>query len=106
MITVERAVRVAAPAERVWKLFATEDGQRRAEEGFVTSIEFEGKGHRRNGKVLPIDERFVNHWNHDPWRLDEGGGGTEMADGVAFLLPYWMGVYHGFVKELSSPAAQ
>ncbi len=69
-------------------------------------IESEGKGHRRNGKVLPIDERFVNHWNHDPWRLDAGGGGTEMADGVAFLLPYWMGVYHGFVKELSSPAAQ
>ncbi|MEZ6035666.1 MAG: hypothetical protein R3C17_21420 [Planctomycetaceae bacterium] len=69
-------------------------------------VESEGKGYRRNGKVLPIDERFVNHWNHDPWRLDEGGGGTEMADGVAFLLPYWMGVYHGFVKEMSSPAAQ
>ena len=44
MITVECAVRVAAPAERVWKLFATEEGQRRAEEGFVSSIEFEGKG--------------------------------------------------------------
>ncbi len=58
-----------------------------------------GKGSRLNGKVLPIDERFVDHWNHDPWRLDEGGGGTEMADGVAFLLPYWMGLYHGFVKE-------
>lgn len=44
MITVERAVRVAAPADRVWKLFATEEGQRRAEEGFVSSIEFEGEG--------------------------------------------------------------
>ena len=65
-------------------------------------IESQGKGYRLDGKVLPIDERFVNHWNHDPWRLDEGGGGTEMADGVAFLLPYWMGLYHGFVKETST----
>ncbi|MBB4633034.1 SRPBCC family protein [Sphingosinicella soli] len=44
MITVERAVRVDAAASRVWTLFATQEGQRRAEEGFVSSIEFEGEG--------------------------------------------------------------
>jgi hypothetical protein len=65
-------------------------------------IQSRGKGHLRDGKVLPIDERFVGHWNHDPWRLDDGGGGTEMADGTSYLLPYWMGRYHGFIKESPS----
>jgi hypothetical protein len=23
--------------------------------------------------VLPIDERCVDKWNHDPWALDHGG---------------------------------
>jgi len=58
-----------------------------------------GRGCRRNGKVLPIDERFVEHWNHDPWRLDQGGQGLILADGAAFLLPYYMGLYHGFLLE-------
>ncbi len=58
-----------------------------------------GRGSRRNGKVLPVDERFVEHWNHDPWRLDQGGQGLVLADGAAFLLPYYMGLYHGFVRE-------
>ncbi|MBY8824238.1 SRPBCC family protein [Sphingomonas colocasiae] len=44
MITIERASRFDASAERLWRLFATEDGQRRAELGFVSSIEFEGEG--------------------------------------------------------------
>ena len=58
-----------------------------------------GRGCRRNGKVLPIDERFVEHWNHDPWRLDEAADGTTLADGASFLLPYYLGLYHGFILE-------
>jgi hypothetical protein len=58
-----------------------------------------GRGHRRDGRVLPIDERFVDHWNHDPWQLDQGGDGRYLADGASFLLPYYMGRYHKFVTE-------
>lgn len=57
------------------------------------------RGHMLDGKVLPIDERNVNHWNHDPWQLDYGGNGTDLTDGAAFLLPYYMGLYHGFIIE-------
>ncbi|KPL11028.1 hypothetical protein AMJ85_04830, partial [candidate division BRC1 bacterium SM23_51] len=57
------------------------------------------RGHRVNGKVLPVDERNVSHWNHDPWRLDYGGNGRRLDDGVAFLLPYYMGLYHGYIIE-------
>ena len=58
-----------------------------------------GLGHRRNGLVLPVDERHFNHWNCDPWRLDQGGDGSGLSDGAVFLLPYYMGLYHGFIVE-------
>lgn len=58
-----------------------------------------GRGHLRNGKVVPIDERNINHWNQDPWKLDGNGTGHELADGASFLLPYWMGVHFGFVQR-------
>ena len=57
------------------------------------------RGRRRDGKVLPIDERFVEHWNHDPWRLDYEGEGRKLADGASFLLPYYMGLYQRFLVE-------
>ena len=60
---------------------------------------FHGRGYRVNGKVLPVDECYFNHWNRDPWQLDTGGSGTEMGDGAVFLLPYYMGLYHGFIIE-------
>ena len=58
-----------------------------------------GLGYRSDGKVLPIDERFVDQWNHDPWQLDQGGNGLELADGSSFLLPYYMGLYYRFIVE-------
>lgn len=61
--------------------------------------ESKGKGHLRNGKIIPIDERFVNHWNVDPWVLDDSSSGRQLADGSSYLLPYWMGVYHGFILD-------
>jgi hypothetical protein len=57
------------------------------------------RGMKRNGRVLPVDERQVFHWNHDPFRLDHSGDGGTLADGTSYLLPYYMGRYLGFVKE-------
>ena len=54
-------------------------------------------GYRRNGKVVPVDERYFNHWNHSPWRLDSGGSGRTIGTGAVFTLPYYMGLYHGFI---------
>jgi hypothetical protein len=30
--------------------------------------------------------------------VDGGEGGHSEDDGAAFLLPYWLGRYHGFLK--------
>ncbi|MFH1738865.1 MAG: hypothetical protein ABIH23_07635 [bacterium] len=57
------------------------------------------RGHRVNGKVLPIQERYFHHWNTDPWQLNYGGNGRSLASGAVFLLPYYMGLYHGFIVE-------
>jgi hypothetical protein len=57
------------------------------------------RGHRKDGRVLPIDERNVEHWNHDPWQLDYAGNGRRLADGASFLLPYYMGLYHGLLNH-------
>lgn len=48
--------------------------------------------------VLPADERNVQKWNQNPYIPDSGGDGTHEDDGAAWLLPYWMARYHGFVQ--------
>jgi hypothetical protein len=60
---------------------------------------FEGKGYRVNGKVLPVDERHFAHWNHDPWQLDYAGSGRSLACGSVFTLPYYLGLYYGFIQD-------
>jgi hypothetical protein len=57
------------------------------------------RGNRVNGKVLPVENRFFNHWNTDPWELDYGGNGGELGAGTVYLLPYYMGLYHGFIQK-------
>jgi hypothetical protein len=57
------------------------------------------RGFRVNGKVLPVENRHFGHWNTDPWALDYGGNGNELAAGTVFLLPYYMGLYHGYIEK-------
>ncbi|MBI4658086.1 MAG: hypothetical protein HY735_04410 [Verrucomicrobia bacterium] len=59
------------------------------------------RGHRVNGKVLPVENRHFNHWNTDAWQLDYGGNGSELAAGTVFLLPYYLGLYHGLIEKPS-----
>ncbi len=56
-------------------------------------------GHLRDGKAIPADERYFSFWNHNPYRLDTGGAGRELGEGAVFLLPYYMGLYHGFIED-------
>lgn len=57
------------------------------------------RGYLTNGKTLPVENRQFNHWNTDPWELDYGGTGRGLGSGAVFLLPYYMGLYHGFIHE-------
>jgi len=66
----------------------------------LTEIMKRGYGYRVNGKVIPVENRHFNHWNSNPWELDYGGDGRQLANGTVFLLPYYMGLYHGFIREI------
>lgn len=58
---------------------------------------------RWNGKatlkhVLAPDERPISKWNANPRYADGGGMGNQEDDGAYFLLPYWMGRFHQWIK--------
>jgi hypothetical protein len=57
-----------------------------------------GRGTRVNGDVIPMDECYFNHYNRDPFEYDTGGSGDGLGSGTVFLLPYYMGLYHGFIE--------
>ena len=50
-------------------------------------------------RVLPVDERNFGLWNANVYLPDAGSSGSHEDDGAAYLLPYWMGRYHGFIAE-------
>lgn len=50
-------------------------------------------------EALPPSERALMRWNGNPYRLRGGRGGNREDDGTVWLLPYWMGRYHGFIVE-------
>ncbi len=52
---------------------------------------------KQSVELLPPDERPVMKWNSNPFDIDGGSGGLAEDDGAAFLLPYWMGRYHGLL---------
>lgn len=50
-------------------------------------------------RLLPPDERRVMKWNSNPFDTDSNAEGRGEDDGAFFLLPYWMGRYHNFLRE-------
>ena len=47
---------------------------------------------------VPPGERDVVNWDGNPYKLRGGTGGRSENDGAFFLLPYWMGRYHGLIR--------
>ena len=47
--------------------------------------------------MLPISERRLHRWNHNPWSPDGGSDGRVFDDGAAWLLGYWAGVHYGYL---------
>jgi len=52
-------------------------------------------GERQLTHALPPNETHVSKWNHNPYVPDGGNNGHSEEDGAFWLLPYWMGRYHG-----------
>lgn len=50
------------------------------------------------GEALPIEERSQIRINSDAQSMDGGFGGDVEYEGTYYLLPYYFGLYHGFLK--------
>ena len=54
-------------------------------------------------RVLPPSERGIMRWDKNPWEDISGDfsshDGRLESSGVAWLLPYWMGRYAGYITE-------
>ena len=56
-------------------------------------------GEKQCRSAIPPNERRVMKWNGNPFELDGGNDGRSEDDGAYFLLPYWLGRFHGLVKQ-------
>ncbi len=58
------------------------------------------RGWAMDGFALPIEERPHVRHDNDPFLLKScnGADGYSEHEGTFYLLPYWLGVYHGFIK--------
>ena len=56
-------------------------------------------GRVQTTRLLAPDERGVHKWNANPFVVEGGREGRGEEDGAAYLLPYWLGRYHGFIAE-------
>jgi len=54
--------------------------------------------HWQTSRLLPPDERRVGKWDGNPYSAGGGVGGHSESSTVYWLLPYWMGRYHGYIS--------
>lgn len=57
-----------------------------------------GYGWLKNGQAVPVQERSHIRINSDHFDLDAKGDGKTEYEGSFFLLPYYMGLYHGMLR--------
>jgi len=50
-------------------------------------------------KPLSWRERPLHKWNGNPYTKDDSNDGCNEQCGTFWLLPYWMGRYHGIIEE-------
>ena len=83
-----------------WELVEWETRGTHRSDVTVRSINFEGRSESELTRALPASERRVMKWNGNPYQPDGGTpDGRSEEDGGAWLLPYWMGRYYGFITE-------
>ncbi|HAV61762.1 MAG TPA: hypothetical protein DCY13_05295, partial [Verrucomicrobiales bacterium] len=56
-------------------------------------------GRRELADTVAPDERRTHKWNGNPYQADSGTDGRSLECGTYFLLPYWMGRHHGWLKD-------
>ena len=53
----------------------------------------------QSNRVLSSAERHLKRWNASPWKANGGSDGRLEHDGSTWLIGYWLGVYHGYIRK-------
>lgn len=72
----------------------TVDNSKREDVRLVRAPEIEPL---QTNRLMPPSERAVMRWDRNPWRAVGGDEGANEQSPTAWLLPYWMGRYYGFI---------
>lgn len=64
----------------------------------TTPRQKKGMGAYHNGEAIPVNERSHIRINSDHFALDHGQGPLTEYEGTFYLLPYYLGLYSGFIK--------
>ncbi|MCB9521240.1 MAG: hypothetical protein H6698_01605 [Myxococcales bacterium] len=54
---------------------------------------------RRDGRIIPYDERACDRWNTNQFKRDGGFDGWVEMDGADVLAPYWLARAYGLILE-------
>lgn len=82
-----------------WELIDWEVRNTQRTDVTLRSARHEGRVRVETDRVLPVSERPLMRWNGNPYSCDGGSQiGRAEEDGGAWLLPYWMGRFHGFLR--------
>lgn len=63
----------------------------------VTLVRRPSIEHWQTSRLLAPDERRVGKWDGNPYSARGGNGARSESSTVYWLLPYWLGRYHGFI---------
>lgn len=65
---------------------------------FARAVAINRKGRAEFVEVIPVDERRIHKHNTSPYQPDGGAGGHSEESPNHWLMPYWMGRYHGWIE--------
>lgn len=91
---------VATLQDWAWELIDWEVRGTQRNDVELLRTERNGRAAMQTTSVLPPSERRLMRWNGNPFECNGGSpNGASEEDAAVWLLPYWMGRYHGFIHE-------
>ncbi len=91
---------VATLQDWAWELIDWEMRGTQRSDVELLRTERSGRSYVQTVAALPPSERRLMRWNGNPFECNGGSpNGASEEDAAVWLLPYWMGRYHGFIHE-------
>jgi hypothetical protein len=96
----DREASVTALQDWPWELIEWETRAYHRHDVTLLQRRGEGRASSQLTRALSPAERRLMRWNGNPYQPEGGtADGRSEEDGSAWLLPYWLGRYHGLIRD-------